>query len=59
MAPISIDPTLTDAEVASAIHIHHPNDTNHLRHGDIVESWDFTFRWDEDCMPADELEEYV
>lgn len=59
MPPISIDPTLTPAEIAKAVHIEHPEDTDHLELGDIVESWDFSFRWDEDCMPAGELEKSV
>jgi hypothetical protein len=59
MAPISIDPTLNPSDVHSAIHIHNPTDTNSLSHGDIVESWDFTFKWDEHCRTADELEKFV
>lgn len=56
MPAISIDPTLTPSEIARAIHIENPEDTDSLKHGDVVESWDFTFRWDEDCKPASELE---
>ena len=56
MSSISIDPTLTASEIANAVHIENPEDTDLLNIGDIVESWDFTFRWDEDCKPASELE---
>lgn len=58
MPPISIDPTLSASEIANAHHIENPEDTDRLQLGDIVESWDFTFRWDEDCMPALELEKW-
>lgn len=57
MAPISIDPSLSPQQLDNAIHLESPADTNDLSHGDIVESWDYTFRWDEDCMNADQLEE--
>jgi hypothetical protein len=58
MPPISIDPTLSASEIANAHHIENPEDTDRLQLGDVVESWDFTFRWDEDCMPAAELEKW-
>lgn len=57
MAPISIDSTLNAADLVNPIHINEPSDTNKLKKGDIIESWDFTFRWDENCLNADELEQ--
>jgi hypothetical protein len=59
MPPISIDPTLSASEIANALHIENPEDTDRLQYGDVVESWDFTFRWDQDCKPASELERSV
>lgn len=55
---IAIDPDLTRNELDRAIHLQRPADTNFLSNGDVVESWDFAFRWDEKCRTADELEKW-
>lgn len=55
---LSIDQDLTPDELARAVHLHSASDTNTLQNGDIVESWDFAFRWDGDCRNAIELERW-
>ncbi len=40
-------------------HLRGAADTEDLAPGDVVESWDYVFTWDADCVRASELEEWV
>jgi hypothetical protein len=57
MSPITIDPNLVITPESPLVHLNSPQDTESLRHGDLVESWDYVFEWDEDCLTASQLEE--
>lgn len=54
-----IPPLPRHIDPSTIIPLQHPNQTNDFKTGDVVSTWDRLFLWDDDCVPASQLEAYA